>query len=133
MDHTLEGGLATEYLAPEQREQLRERLVIDRASATELIDMLKATMDSFNFSQRGIIADDEHDPEGPSIAVQRSEANALLAQSRHHLDEINEAMLRLETGGYGVCENCKREIPFARLEARPHARYCISCAERLTR
>jgi RNA polymerase-binding protein DksA len=126
MSYTIDAGLA-----PSQRERLRARLVADRASATDLIGMLKGTLDAFNAAQRGVFSDDEHDPEGPSIAIQRSEATALLAQSRRHLDEVNAAVARLDSDAYGVCENCGRDIPFARLEARPHARHCINCAEKL--
>ena len=128
MSNTIEAGLARTQL-----DKLRARLIADRSSATDLIVMLKGMLDSFNASQRGVIADDEHDPEGPSIAVQRSESSAMLAQARRHLDEINSAMTRLDHGSYGICEGCGSDIPFARLNARPHATHCINCAEQLTR
>ena len=128
MSNTMEAGLARTQL-----DKLRGRLTADRASVTDLIVMLKSMLESFNASQRGVIADDEHDPEGPSIAVQRSESTAMLAQARRHLDEINTAVARFEDGSYGVCEGCGRDIPFARLNARPHATHCINCAEQLTR
>ncbi len=120
-------------LARTQLEKLRVRLIADRSSATDLIVMLKGMLDSFNASQRGVIADDEHDPEGPSIAIQRSESSAMLAQARQHLDEINSAMARIDYGSYGICEGCGRDIPFARLNARPHSTHCINCAEQLSR
>ena len=49
------------------------------------------------------------------------------------LEEIDEALQRLEAGGYGSCETCGEAIPEARLEAIPYARLCIKCKEELER
>src|SRR4051812_22145875 len=73
-------------------------------------------------------ADDEHDPEGATIAFERSQVGALVEQARAHLAEIDAAVARLDDGTYGVCERCGGEIASARLEARPVARTCIGCA-----
>lgn len=42
---------------------------------------------------------------------------------------IRRALLRLETGDYGLCVECGAEIPAARLRAQPAAALCIECAE----
>jgi DnaK suppressor protein len=73
-------------------------------------------------------ADDEHDPEGSTIAFERSQVGALVEQARAHLAEVDAALARLTAGSYGVCESCGRSIAPARLEARPVARTCIACA-----
>lgn len=44
--------------------------------------------------------------------------------------EVEDAFFRLDHGQFGYCEMCQAEIPDARLEAIPYARYCIRCAER---
>jgi DnaK suppressor protein len=75
-------------------------------------------------------ADDEHDPEGATIAFERSQVEALVRQARAHLVEVDAALARLEDGTYGVCEVCARPVAAARLEARPVARTCVSCAAR---
>ena len=75
-------------------------------------------------------ADDEHDPEGSTIAFERSQVGALVAQARAQLSEIDAALERLKSGRYGVCERCGGAIAPGRLEARPVARTCISCAAR---
>lgn len=74
-------------------------------------------------------ADDEHDPEGATIAFERSQLDALVLQAQRHLDEIALARERLANGTYESCESCGRPIGNARLEARPVARTCIICAE----
>ena len=43
-------------------------------------------------------------------------------------DQVRAALLRLETGGYGLCERCGRDIPEGRLEALPWAIRCVDCA-----
>ncbi|WP_255955598.1 MULTISPECIES: TraR/DksA C4-type zinc finger protein [Aeromicrobium] len=73
-------------------------------------------------------ADDEHDPDGATVAFERSQVDSLLQQARRHLDEIDDAQSRLDEGSYGVCESCGRPIAAARLEARPVARTCFECA-----
>jgi RNA polymerase-binding protein DksA len=72
-------------------------------------------------------ADDEHDPEGATIAFERSQLAALVRQAQDHLAEIDAATDRLDAGIYGVCENCGQSIATDRLEARPVARTCIEC------
>jgi DnaK suppressor protein len=51
----------------------------------------------------------------------------LEGRERRQLDEVNAALGRLEAGTYGVCEQCSRPIPLARLRAMPSARYCVEC------
>ena len=51
----------------------------------------------------------------------------LEGRERHELDEIQAALGRLETGGFGVCEACGTAIPLSRLRAMPWARHCVGC------
>jgi DnaK suppressor protein len=77
--------------------------------------------------------DDEHDPEGATIAFEREHVAALLAQTREHLSQVDAALRRLAEGTYGQCERCGQPIAAGRLEARPTAATCISCASKATR
>ena len=79
-------------------------------------------------ASRDTNADDEHDPEGATIAFERSQLGALARQARAHLQEIDAALGRLDDATFGRCERCGLAIGEARLEARPTARACISCA-----
>lgn len=54
----------------------------------------------------------------------------LEGRERHELDEIQAAQARLETGSFGVCEDCGGAIPLARLHAVPWARHCLGCQAR---
>jgi DnaK suppressor protein len=42
---------------------------------------------------------------------------------------VDEALDRLESGDYGVCQACEAPIPPKRLRALPWARYCVPCQE----
>ena len=58
---------------------------------------------------------------------------ALSDTERQILLEIEDALERLDDGAYGVCLNCKDDIPKARLRAVPWARYCVDCQEQVER
>jgi DnaK suppressor protein len=75
-------------------------------------------------------ADDEHDPEGATLAFERQHVAALLSQAREHLAAVGAAERRLAGGSYGRCERCGGPIGPGRLAARPTATTCINCAAR---
>lgn len=72
--------------------------------------------------------DDEHDPEGVTIAVQRAQLQGLLDAARDEIAELGRAAERLADGTYGRCRTCGCEIAPERLEALPAALTCIGCA-----
>jgi len=75
-------------------------------------------------------ADDEHDPEGATLAFERQHVAALAQAAREHLADIDAALARVADGSYGTCQNCGQPIGAERLAARPMARTCIGCARR---
>jgi DnaK suppressor protein len=79
-------------------------------------------------ASRSSNADDEHDPEGATIAFERQQVAALLDRTRRRLADVEAALERRAAGHYGVCETCGRPIASERLTARPAARTCIDCA-----
>jgi DnaK suppressor protein len=72
--------------------------------------------------------DDEHDPEGATIAFERAQSAALLDQARARLAAVGAALERLDAGTYGRCTRCGAAIGADRLAARPAAATCIRCA-----
>lgn len=72
--------------------------------------------------------DDEHDPEGATIAFERAQVLALREQAQAHLNALADAERRLSQGVYGRCESCGEPIPLARLQARPTATRCVGCS-----
>jgi DnaK suppressor protein len=106
----------------------RDRLAAQRAQALQRLADLTHDFDAMVAASRDTNADDEHDPEGATIAFERSQVEALARQAEHHLEEIDAALTRVEAGTYGTCEVCGTPIGEERLEARPAARICIRCA-----
>ncbi|WP_134741302.1 TraR/DksA C4-type zinc finger protein [Nocardioides sp. 503] len=106
----------------------RERLVADRARTAARLATLRGDFRSVVDASRDTNADDEHDPEGATIAFERSQVDALVRQASHHLEEVDAALARLDDGSYGRCEVCGQQIAAGRMEVRPTARTCVSCA-----
>src|ERR1700733_12976971 len=77
--------------------------------------------------------DDEHDPEGATIAFERQHVAALIATAREQLGELGDALARLDEGSYGSCVRCGQDIGPERLAVRPAASLCIGCASRADR
>ncbi|MEU4555094.1 TraR/DksA family transcriptional regulator [Micromonospora violae] len=113
------------YASPVRRELLRLREQTE-AQATALENDLRGLFEASRSSN----ADDEHDPEGSTIAFERAQLTAVLDATRRRLAELDVALRRVDDGSYGVCEGCHRPIPAERLVARPSARTCVACASR---
>ncbi len=104
-----------------------ERLRAEHALVTRRLATLRGDYSGMVEASRDTNADDEHDPEGATIAFERSQLDTLVRQTSRRLAEIEAALARLGTGAYGLCEGCGRAIPAERLEVRPDARRCVAC------
>ena len=118
-------------LTPRQRASLRSHLESDRERTRVLIDTLSVDLDAFVSARRDTATDDEHDPEGPTLAFERSQSSAILGQSIQHVSEIDAALGRMDDGAYGLCTGCGSSIALGRLQVRPQAALCIACAGRV--
>ena len=105
----------------------RARLDELRATTIRRGRELEAAFDDIVEAAADVATDDEHDPEGHTIAWERQQLAALLQDARAELAEIDAALQRLDEGGYGTCETCGRPIAAARLEALPATRTCVGC------
>ena len=108
-------------------EAARARLLIERAAAQRRLAALRSDFDGIVAASTDSNADDEHDPEGTTIAFERSQVAALAKQAETRLAEVEAALTRLDAGTYGVCVRCGTPIPVGRLEARPTAITCVTC------
>jgi DnaK suppressor protein len=106
-------------------EEFRHRL---RESQRELLGTLAVTDDEIATLERHQAGGSVEDAAMVTVA---SLLSRLEGREKHELDEIADAIQRLEAGAYGVCERCARAIALPRLRAIPVARYCIECQQRL--
>ncbi|MEV7605636.1 TraR/DksA C4-type zinc finger protein [Paenarthrobacter sp. NPDC089322] len=109
-------------------ERFRVRLEKERELKRGLLQSLKNDITSVNLARQDSNVDDEHDPEGSTIAFELSQASALFEQSRVGLEQIEAALERITSGTYGTCLVCGAAIPEGRLEARPWTPYCVNHA-----
>ena len=103
-------------------------LAAERAVTLQRLEVLEREFAGIVEAMGSAGADDEHDPEGATIAFERQHVVALASQAREHLAQIDAAMRRLAQGSYGTCESCGQPIPAGRLAARPVTTTCLSCA-----
>jgi DnaK suppressor protein len=106
------------------------RLATRRAAARRRLAALERDRAAMVAAAQAANGDDEHDPEGATIAFEREHAAALAGQARQQITDIDAALDRLAGGGYGTCVSCGRAIAPERLAARPAAATCITCAGR---
>lgn len=106
----------------------RGRLLAERADVVRRVAAHADNVSSIIAATDGANTDDEHDPEGATIAFERSQAQALGAASQRRLTEIDAALERVTAGTYGHCSVCGRPIDPARLVARLTANTCMECA-----
>lgn len=71
---------------------------------------------------------DEGFADSSQVAAEQGENRALVADLRSLLDDVDRALLKLDDGSYGTCEECSEAIAPARLEAMPASRFCVAHA-----
>ena len=112
------------------RAQLGSLLRELREEAVSRVAALDADAAELRRDRAGDTADDEHDPEGVTLSTEWARLTGLHAAAVRELAEIDEAQVRWDAGTYGICIDCGRSIPIARLRARPSATRCVECAEK---
>lgn len=97
----------------------------------QLLDAREALFRTIGATDEELDALMAREPGDPLEHATSTSAAALLSrlqgQEKHELDEIVDALARLEGGTYGLCERCRRPIPLERVRAMPAGRYCLDC------
>src|SRR5947208_10191273 len=104
--------------------QLRDAMVDSMAGVAQ--DTLRSRAEGSEASAFGM-----HQADAGSDAYDRDFALSLLSQEQDALDEIDQALKRIELGTYGTCEMSGKPISRARLEAIPFARFTVECQSQL--
>ncbi|MFA5773482.1 MAG: TraR/DksA C4-type zinc finger protein [Candidatus Paceibacterota bacterium] len=106
-----------------------KKLLEDELSTLGQIDKMgdweatpEAEMNSQEVQDEGDMAERAEDYEERSIKLDLLELR---------LSDINKALENIESGKYGICENCKKEIGKDRLEVNPAARTCKECMDKI--
>jgi len=109
---------------------IRATLHVHRERADRRVTSLSRELDEIVESAQLANVDDEHDPDGSTIAYERAKTTALLAAARRDLDAIDVALRAADASTYGTCTSCGRPIDPERLDALPATTTCVTCAAR---
>ena len=110
-----------------EQESARAALAAAQERALARLASLEREFGGIVAAARDASTDDEHDPEGATLAFERQHVAALAGAAREDLAEIRAALARLADGSYGICQACGTRISAERLAARPAARTCVGC------
>ena len=106
----------------------RELLLTERSRARQRAAALDREFTAIAEAASAPGTDDEHDPEGATLAFERQHTAALREQALAQVAEIDAALGRLDDETYGICVRCGQPIGEDRLAARPAAATCLRCA-----
>ena len=101
--------------------EFRERLRNARAELLRTVLLSGEEVQGLGEQEPGTLSEDS------VRGVMTDLVASLNGRERRELDEIQEAMARLETGSFGTCEICGASISLPRLRAIPWARHCLAC------
>lgn len=108
-------------LTPTRMERLRGLLADEQQKLRRELANATATSDEVN------VGIGNHMAEDATAAFDQTAAMSLRRGKERTLEQVDEALERMDTGAYGICERCGEEIDFARLKAIPQATLCMSC------
>jgi RNA polymerase-binding transcription factor DksA len=107
-------------------DEARTRLLVERARIEELlIAANRLTADAQEATERELSSAEQHPAELASETIGLEIDHSVLLHADMELEELEAAVLRVDSGSYGQCEACGKPISEARLEAIPTARFCI--------
>ena len=115
--------MAAKKLTPADLKQYRELLGHLRRELAGDIDHLE--QDAFQNDGERVSTDNPADQGSDRFAQEFS--LELLQRDGQTLEQVDEALGRIDKGTFGICESCQQRIKKARLQAIPFARYCIDC------
>jgi DnaK suppressor protein len=111
-----------------ERRRVRCALVAELERTQEQVLSLSAQFGDIVVAAEMSNVDDEHDPEGTTIAFERSQVSALHSQAVRDAAALRQNLANLDDKYFGACEQCGGPIGFERLVALPATRRCVQCA-----
>ncbi len=117
-------------LNKKQLAHIEKRLLDERARAARSLGMFdrmaKADRES---GDSDLSAYTDHMADQGTEAMEREKAALFATKEGRYLYRIEEALRRLynDPKSFGDCHTCGADVGFERLDALPHARYCIDC------
>ncbi len=113
-----------------QIEHLERRLLRERERALRSLGRFQEqSQQSRDSSDSDLSSYSFHMADQGTDAMEREKSFLFASKEGRYLYRLEEALRRLyaDPDGFGICHSCKKPIPFERLDALPHARYCLDC------
>jgi len=117
-------------LTKKQLAHIEQRLLDERARALKALGLFDARSKSGRESgDSALSAYTDHMADQGTEAQEREKAAVFASKEGRYLYRLEEALRRLYSNpdGFGLCHTCGADVGFERLDALPHARYCIDC------
>jgi RNA polymerase-binding transcription factor DksA len=115
-------------LTDRERRSIRAALAVELERAEEQTSSLARQFDDIVAAAEMSNTDDEHDPEGTTIAFERAQVSALHSQAIHDAAALRRTLADLDDDDFGACEQWGGTIGVERLVALPATRRCVECA-----
>ena len=115
-------------LTDPERRTLRDALVAELDRTEQQTASLARQFDDIVAAAEMSNLDDEHDPEGTTIAFERAQVSALQDQAVRDAAALRRTLAEFDDVEFGACEVCGGPIGFERLVALPATRRCVACA-----
>lgn len=117
-------------LTKKQLTHLEKRLLDERARARKALGLFdKSSQEGRDSSDSDLSSYTDHMADQGTEAQEREKAAAFATKEGRYLHRLEEALRRLyaKPKEFGMCHTCGTYVGFERLDALPHARYCIDC------
>ena len=116
-------------LAKSTIKRLEKRLIDERERLTEVIREIDEEREEVRLSETSSErSPDPNTAEGGSLAFELEKELSVAQNAEDLLRKVGKAMESIEEGTYGICADCGKPIPVARLDALPYATRCVDCA-----
>lgn len=118
-------------LAKSTVEKFRKRLESERTRLEELVADYERELEEARLTESS--SDRSPDPGNAEASSMKLELAKELSIEQNTLDllsKVENALRRIEAGGYGICESCGKSIPLERLDALPYSTFCVDCASK---
>lgn len=110
------------------QEELKQKLLKEKARIEKNLADIEVSKKDIDREYETKFPEIDRDQEENADEMEMYESNLAVDESmKAELKKINAALSRIEEGNYGICQNCKKEIPLERLLVYPQADVCLDC------
>lgn len=114
-------------------EYYKKKLIKERKNVQDFINQMKNNETiNMNFEMASELSFYDNHPS--DLASEMNDMERGMAFKEHEITvmkRIDDSLKSIENDSYGICQNCKKEIPEERLEFMPYAQFCVTCQKEL--